>query len=78
MEEQMPENTTEIISSGELARRCGISVSMVRKLEKLGLLEPATRVVGLDRRFFRGDDVSVVRELVDKRRASQSAGRIAA
>ena len=74
----MSDNTTEVISTGELARRVGISVSMVRKLEQLGLLSPADRIVGLNRRYFRGDDVSVVRDLVNKRRASQTEGRAAA
>lgn len=63
-----------LISTGELARRVGISVSMVRKLEKIGAIPPADRLLGSDRRVYRGDDVTVVREAIEKRGRAKLVG----
>jgi DNA-binding transcriptional MerR regulator len=60
------------MSSGEAARRLEVSVSFLRKLESLGVTQPARRLSGFDRRFYSAEDVEHLRQIIANRRASQS------
>ena len=62
----------ELMSSGEAARRLEVSVSFLRKLEALGVSQPARRLSGFDRRFYSAEDVEALRRIIADRRARQS------
>ena len=55
-----------LVSIGGVARRLGVSVSTVRNYERAGVLVPAMRVEGSDRRVWRESDLSGI-----TRRATQ-------
>ncbi len=59
----------ELMSSGEAARRLDVSVSFLRKLESLGVTQPARRLAGFDRRFYSAEDVEQLRQVIAERRA---------
>lgn len=58
----------ELIGPGELASRIGYSTSGVKKLERLGVIPPATRMSGSNHRVWRGDDLPRIVELVQAHR----------
>ncbi len=60
----------ELLGPGELAARTGYSVSGIKKLERLGIIPPAARLVGSGRRVWKGSDVSVIQERIRQRRAA--------
>ena len=57
-----------LIGSTSLAARLGVSPSTIKLWERVGVLEPARRVEGSNRRVYRLDDVEVIREQVQRRR----------
>lgn len=61
----------ELIGPQELAARVGLSVSGLKKLERLGHIPPALRLSGSNHRAWRGEDAEVVRQLVNERRAAR-------
>lgn len=63
---------SELMSSGEVARQLGISLSLVRKLEREGVTPPARRVAGVDRRVYTTIEVEALRQIIADRRAGMS------
>jgi len=49
-----------------------VSVSFLRKLETIGVTQPARRLAGFDRRFYSAEDVERLREVIADRRARVS------
>ena len=64
---------SEMVSTGEAARRLGVSMSLLRKLESIGVTPPAQRIAGLDRRVYTTSDVEQLRELLDRRKTDRRA-----
>ncbi len=58
-----------LVSTGEVAKELGVSVSFLRKLELVGASPPAQRIAGLDRRVYRPEDVEALRQVIADRRA---------
>lgn len=71
------EANDELLGPGELGSRIGYSVSGVKKLERLGVIPPASRMVGSNRRVWKGSDLPVIQERIKERRASRSSGVVA-
>ena len=46
-----------LMSSGGVAKRLGVSLSTVRNLERAGVIPPAMRLEGSDRRCWRESDI---------------------
>jgi DNA-binding transcriptional MerR regulator len=63
---------TELMSSGQAAKQLGVSVSLLRKLERIGATPPAQRLVGLDRRLYSHAEVEALRRVIADRRARLS------
>ncbi len=59
---------TDMVSTGEAARQLGVSMSLLRKLESIGVTAPARRIAGLDRRVYTGTDLEVLRRIIEERR----------
>ncbi len=64
----MAEAPDDLIGSTSLAARLGVSPSTIKLWERVGVLDPARRVEGSNRRVYRLDDVEVIREQVQRRR----------
>ena len=61
----------EVFSIGGVAARFGVSPSAVRRWEAIGLIPPAARAEGSDRRVYLAEDVEAIRERVESRRRKQ-------
>jgi len=59
----------ELMSSGEAARRLGVSPSLLRKLEWTGVTAPARRIGGDVRRVYTEVEVEELRQILADRRA---------
>jgi DNA-binding transcriptional MerR regulator len=59
----------ELMSIGGLAAAVHRSPSRLRQLERAGVLPPATRLVGSDRRAYRPEDVETIRRILAERDA---------
>ncbi len=64
----MPDPGNELLSTGALAARLGVSISLVSKLEREGRIPAATVVEGSKRKVWRGDQLPTIREQFDARR----------
>ncbi len=60
---------SDMVSTGEAARQLGVSVSLLRKLESIGVTAPAQRIAGLDRRVYTATDLEILRQIIADRRA---------
>jgi len=60
------------MSTGTVAKHLGVSTSLLRHLEKIGVTPPAQRIDGLDRRVYTNEEVEVLRQILANRRARQS------
>ncbi len=60
---------SQVMSTGTVARALGVSTSLLRHLEKIGVTAPAQRIDGLDRRVYSPSDVEVLRRIIAERRA---------
>ncbi len=69
---------SELYSTGGAAAKLGCSPSLLRKLELLGVTEPAHRLAGSDRRAYDADQVEALRELLAQRNALSNARRLVA
>ncbi|MGI8486275.1 MAG: MerR family transcriptional regulator [Thermomicrobiales bacterium] len=58
-----------VMSTGQAARELGVSQSLLRKLEGLGLTPRAQRISGLDRRLYSTQEVEALRQIITERRA---------
>ncbi len=65
----------QYLSIGGVAQALGVSPSGLRKLEKLGVIPPAARLVGSDRRLYRLGDVEMIRERVKERESTRRTAR---
>ena len=63
---------SDMVSTGEAARQLGVSMSLLRKLESIGVTAPARRVAGLDRRVYTAEEIESLRRIIADRRARQS------
>ncbi len=61
-----------LVSTGEIAKRLGVSVALVQKLERNGQLPPALRIEGNPRRVWRSDDWPLIRAKFEARRRKVS------
>ena len=58
----------QVMSIGQAARELGVSPSLMRKLEILGVAPPAQRIAGLDRRLYSAQAVEELRKIIAERR----------
>ncbi len=63
---------SQVMSTGQAARELGVSQSLLRKLESIGVAPRAQRIAGLDRRLYSAQEVEALRQIIADRRASQS------
>jgi len=61
-----------VMSTGQAARELGVSQSLLRKLESIGVAPPAPRIAGLDRRLYSSQEVEALRQIITERRARVS------
>ena len=66
--------TTQLLSTSGAARELGVSVPWLQKLERRGLIPPAMRLEGSQRRVYTAEMVERIREI----RAERGAGKAAA
>ncbi len=59
------------VSIGTVARMVGKSPTTLRELEAAGILPPATRLEGLDRRLYSLGDVEIIRAALAERDAAR-------
>ncbi len=64
----MNESTDALISTGGLARRLGVSLSLIARLERQGVIPAGTVVEGSKRKVWRGDQLPTIREQFEARR----------
>ncbi len=76
----MSEPSSPLISVAGVAREMGVSTNAVRKWEALGIIPAAQRVEPGSRRVYRLDDLEVIRERVEAKRAAgrQQSDRVPA
>lgn len=60
-----------LISTGGLAARIGRSPSTIKYFEAAGVIPPAVRVEGSNRRVWRDSDVAVIEDLIGRRTQRQ-------
>ncbi len=61
----------QLLSIGALARLLDRTPSLVRKLERDGVLPPALRLAGSNRRVYRPEDVRRIQEIHARRLAGR-------
>ncbi len=66
----MSEPLSPVISIGGVAEAMGVTPGAVRKWEASGLIPPAIRVQPGSRRVYRVDDLTMIRERVEAKRAA--------
>ena len=66
----MAESAGEFVGIGIVAEELGVSCSAVRKWEEQGVIPPAARLGGSDRRVYRVVDLDLIRERVEAMRAA--------
>jgi len=59
----------EVMSTGTVAKHLGVSTSLLRHLEKIGVAPRAQRIAGLDRRLYSAQEVEALRQIIANRRA---------
>ncbi len=64
----MPDPSAALISTGGLAARLGVSVSLIAKLERQGVIPAGIVIEGSRRKVWRGDQLPTIREQFDARR----------
>ncbi len=60
---------SQVMSTGTVARALGVSTSLLRHLERIGVTPPAQRIAGLDRRMYSPVEVEALRKIIADRRA---------
>jgi DNA-binding transcriptional MerR regulator len=65
------------LSVGGVASRLGVSPTMVRKYERQGIIPPAERLEGNDRRIWPAGDVDMMQVRIAERRAARTKGTAA-
>ena len=65
-------------STSGVARELGISNALIDKLERIGVIPRASRLVGSGRRLFTERDLAAIRDVVEERRKARGAATIAA
>lgn len=74
----MGQDTIELLSPGEVARRLELSESGVRKAAREGRIPYGIRIVGSRRRVWLAADVESMRETLRNRRSATAAANGAA
>jgi DNA-binding transcriptional MerR regulator len=69
-------SVSDLFSIGGAASVLGCSPSWLRKLELLGVTEPAHRLAGSDRRVYSAAQVEALRKLLDQRSALPKSRRL--
>jgi len=67
----------ELFSTGGAAKELGVSMSQLRKLERLGVTAPAHRLAGSDRRVYDAQQMEALRRILASRRHPQMNQKIA-
>ncbi|MDP9357334.1 MAG: hypothetical protein M3R02_19005 [Chloroflexota bacterium] len=57
-----------LISTGGLAARLGVSVSLIKKLEREGIIVPGIVIEGSGRKVWRGEQLPAIQSQFDARR----------
>ncbi len=66
-----------MVTSGEAARQLGVSVALIQKLERLGVIPPARRLNRF--RVYDETEVEQLRQVIaDRRERTDQAGPVAA
>ncbi len=67
----MPDPTTPVLTIGGVAREMGVTPGAVRHWERVGLIPEAIRLEPGSRRVYRVDDLTLIRERVEAKRAAR-------
>lgn len=62
----------DLLSIGAAAQRLGISASLLRRMEDQGLVPPAMRLIGSDRRVYSATQVEEIRRIREARRLART------
>ncbi len=65
----MSNPTDTLISTGGLASRLGVSISLVKKLEREGVIVPGIVIEGSGHKVWRGESVPLIQQSLEERRA---------
>ena len=63
-----PDERTTLLSIGAVAQLLNVSPSLIRKWERAGVIPPAPRLVGSERRVYSPRDVEAIRSARAARR----------
>ncbi len=66
----MPDPTSPVLTIGGVAREMGVTPGAVRHWERVGLIPEAIRLEPGSRRVYRVDDLALIRERVEAKRAA--------
>ncbi len=66
----MSETLSPVISIGGVAKEMGVTPTAVRKWEAAGVIPPAIRIEPGSRRVYAINDLAVIRERVEAKRAA--------
>ncbi|MGI8475398.1 MAG: MerR family transcriptional regulator [Thermomicrobiales bacterium] len=58
----------ELLGTGDVARHAGVSVGLIKKLDRLGLLPPSVRLGSSGRRVWSIDQLDVIEVCITARR----------
>ncbi len=64
----MPDPTDRLLSTGALAARLGVSISLVSKLEREGVIPRGIVIEGSKRKVWRGEQLPAIQSQFDARR----------
>jgi len=70
----MTSTPDELISTGGLAARVGRSPSTIKFWETEGVIPPAIRIEGSNRRAWKVSEIDLIRERIAARRAERLSG----
>ena len=57
----------QLISTGFIARRCGVSTEAVKLWDRRGLIVPALKIEGTGRRVWRAEDLPLLETQINAR-----------
>jgi hypothetical protein len=74
----MASQPLELISSGGLAKRFGVSLELIQKLDRAGKIVPSLTIEGSGRRAWRGEDLPTIARQLAERKAGRWPAKQAA
>jgi len=69
----MIDSTSELVSTGEVARRLNRSISGIKRLVDAGRIPPGVRITGSGRRVWRIEEMPAIEEALRKNSRRQGA-----